>query len=481
MAKAVLRCGKVRDMRALAAAGRHAWGADAKARKRRRPDAEYRALVYDPVEKTFHKLAPPPPPPPEPEPEPEPDGEEAPGRPLPPLVDYPNLFRAAKERMGARERAKTTLAMHLIVGVSPSWIEGDPRDPDNPAVRRLIQVVSEWVEHDFGQTPWAVRYDLDERGTGVVDILVSPTSVYRNGRGPERTWISTNAALQRLVDRYPPPEKEEGDDEEEEDHWSYAAAQTGWAKYAQRELDPAIKRGTPGAEHQSPERYGEDRDADWARLDVERQQVESAQADAEADRRAALDAQREAEKAEAQAAEQAAAWRTEYGQAIEARGAAERAAERLRSETDAAKTLRTTALEAQSEARDRQSAAELAEGKAQTAQTDAQGAARRARTEREQADQAQAASERARAAAAEASKEASQREAASAAAAAKATERLDEETAARAAATAARDQSEREYAAVDAAREGLAEEQAAAIALAEGWLAAAVGKRVGAS
>ena len=56
--KAFVRCVKMKDMRAIAAAGRHAWGADKKAAARRRPDATYRSLVYTPGDGQFHKLEP---------------------------------------------------------------------------------------------------------------------------------------------------------------------------------------------------------------------------------------------------------------------------------------------------------------------------------------------------------------------------------------------------------------------------------------
>ena len=278
--KTFVRCVKMKDMRAIAAAGRHAWGADQKAVARRRPDAVYRCLVYTPADGEFHEL--------EPAPQPEKDGDEADREdapqleadpveeairklqrmaafeeepeepeplPLPALVDYPALFRAFKAETGASERSKTTLALHFLVGVSPSWIEGDPHDPDNAAVRDLVRAAAAWVEGEFGERPWAVRYDTDERGAGIVDILLSPTSIYRNGRGPERRWISTNKSLEALRERY---------DTEK----SYEALQDSWTAYAQAHLDPDFERGKPGGTHRSPEAFGAAMDAERKRLDA---------------------------------------------------------------------------------------------------------------------------------------------------------------------------------------------------------------------
>ena len=249
---------------------------------------------------------------------------------LDPLIDYPELFRDFKARTGAAERNKTTLGLHLLVGVTPAWIDGDPHDPDNASVREIVRVAAEWVEHEFGEQPWAVRYDLDERGSGIVDILVSPTAVYRNGRGAARPWISTNKALEALRDRH-------GNDK------SYQALQTGWATYAKEHLDPDFERGKPGGGHRSPEAFGAALDEERARLAKEREDVEQQRETVEQDRKAsaeavavagdAFDAAEELRQETVQREERAAADRKAAESARADVDAALQAAEELRQET----------------------------------------------------------------------------------------------------------------------------------------------------
>lgn len=479
--KAFVRCVKMKDMRAIAAAGRHAWGADKKAAARRRPDATYRSLVYTPGDGQFHKLEPAPKAEGEGEGEPEvpeqdehltawerdtreqeahlrrvlrvaqsePEDPEEDPEPLvlDPLIDYPQLFRDFKSRTGAGERGKTTLGLHLLVGVTPAWIDGDPHDPDSEAVRQLVRVAAEWVEAEFGEQPWAVRYDVDERGSGIVDVLVSPTSVYRNGRGAARPWISTNKALEALRGRH-------GSDK------SYQALQTGWATYAKEHLDPDFERGKPGGGHRSPEAFGAALDEERARLAKEREDVEQQRETVEQDRKASA----EAVAVAGDAFDAAEEMRQEAVQREERAAADREAADDARADVDAALDA---AEELRQEAAQREKGAAADRKAAESARADVDAAL-------------QAAEERRQEAARREERAAADRKA-SATAEAKAKEHRDEATKSRTAATAARERAEREHAAVDAAREDFAEEQAASIAIAEGWLIAAVGKRGAAS
>jgi hypothetical protein len=77
----------------------------------------------------------------------------------------------------------------------------------------------------------AARLDLDEDGSGVLDVFVVPTRMARMNRATEKMIISVDAPLQALRARY-------GEEK------SYAALQTSWAEHACRHIDGRLRRGT---------------------------------------------------------------------------------------------------------------------------------------------------------------------------------------------------------------------------------------------
>jgi len=63
----------------------------------------------------------------------------------------------------------------MLCVVSPEWLAetGDPRDPENPRVKELFKASKEWAEEKFGPgCVIASRMDMDEAGSGVVDVFV---------------------------------------------------------------------------------------------------------------------------------------------------------------------------------------------------------------------------------------------------------------------------------------------------------------------
>lgn len=165
-------------------------------------------------------------------------------------ANYGVAFREHKKRHDVKsERKNAALALHLLVGVSPEWLAetGDPHDLKNPRVRELIDHAKRWAETWMEDgAVWAVRYDTDEVGSGVVDILGSPIRQNASGRGKPKPAISVNKALKDLQDSVGA-------------RTSYAAMQTSWATYAQDHLDPALERGEPESEqkHLTPEQFKE--------------------------------------------------------------------------------------------------------------------------------------------------------------------------------------------------------------------------------
>lgn len=198
-------------------------------------------------------------------------------------ADYAAAFKAHKAAHGIKtERKGAALGLHLLVGVSPEWLaeDGDPRDLSNPRVQKLIEHAKLWAEEWMGEgAVWAVRYDTDEAGAGVVDILASPVRENRAGRAKTgKPSISVNKALKELHDEY-------------DESTSYAAMQSSWADYAKEQLDLVLDRGNRASEtnrkHVSPEAYKAGYEAG----------LQAGAAEAAESRREAQRAAQEAEKA----------------------------------------------------------------------------------------------------------------------------------------------------------------------------------------
>ena len=254
---AFVRVSKLRSRNAIAAASRHARGDDVASQKRRRPDATLRAYGATMT----------------------PDGELTTAMIRPRQAagigtDYGAAFDNFRKVTGARHRKGTPVAMHMIVGVSPAFFgDSDPHDPENPQVQELTRAAYTWAKRNLGGV-WAVRYDVDEQGSGVVDVLCSPTVEYAPGRhrGKPSPWISVATALRKLAARY-------------KQRKSYSALQDSWAEHAAATLDPRIRRGQPkeitGRAHLSPEEYGESRDKHQRELAEGERKVKALKAERE--------------------------------------------------------------------------------------------------------------------------------------------------------------------------------------------------------
>lgn len=165
-------------------------------------------------------------------------------------ADYAKAYRAHKKENGVKtERKGAAIGQHLLVGVSPEWLAegGDPRDTNNKRVRQLITEAKAWAESWMGEgAVWAVRYDTDEKGAGIVDILASPIREQRHKSGSSKPVISVSKANKELAAKHGVMK-------------SWEAMQTSWADHAQKTLDEDLQRGEPKKEtereHVSPEAY----------------------------------------------------------------------------------------------------------------------------------------------------------------------------------------------------------------------------------
>lgn len=189
-------------------------------------------------------------------------------------ADYAAAYKAHKKAMGiTTERKGAAIGQHLLVGVSPEWLAetGDPRDLNNPRVRALIEDAKEWAESWMGQgAVWAVRYDTDEKGAGIVDILASPVRTAHHKSGKSKPSISVRKANAELAEKWGRPN-------------AFQAMQDDWAAHAQSALDKRLLRGVPKAEtkreHLSPEDYADQLEAtpevQDARAEAERIKAEA--------------------------------------------------------------------------------------------------------------------------------------------------------------------------------------------------------------
>lgn len=154
-------------------------------------------------------------------------------------LDYVEAFKIHKTELSAGERKNSSLAEHLLLVISPEWLEetGDPHDPDNPRVKALFENAREWVESWAGQgSVWGLRYDRDEAGSGIIDVFVSPVHEQKQRKSDKtKKVISVNKSIQALFEMErvldPMVKRPRG------------ALQSSWARWCQDYLDPRIERG----------------------------------------------------------------------------------------------------------------------------------------------------------------------------------------------------------------------------------------------
>ena len=174
---AFVRCKRLPDLAAIAAASSHALGSDRSARSRRREGYDGpRALALIKGKSGWERAAVIRPPK---------DGE-TPDK-LPLHVDYPAAYQRHLDANNAKKAPNAHAAMHLIIGVSPEYFgksDGTHQGHDikSKKVVKLLATATHWAEAELGGV-WAARYDLDERGFGVVDVMCSPIRPHgKNGQ-----------------------------------------------------------------------------------------------------------------------------------------------------------------------------------------------------------------------------------------------------------------------------------------------------------
>ena len=268
------------------------------------------------------------------------------------------------EQHAARVRGNAASALHLLIGVSPGWVEeaGSVHDPENPRLQKLAAEAVGWAADTFGGV-FAARADIDEEGGAVIDVMCAPIREQGSGRGGKRrsAWVAVAPAIKEMATA---TRVALGIPLGERGHPSYRLMQDSWSRWVQAKLDPEIRRGKPveetGRKNTRPEVYKE---SIRLQMEADRAAIEQTQADQADERRRLekIEAQAEAAQAAAQhdrdeATRQQDAWRKEHDAAIAAREGAAKAQKDLEDgqlaveQTQASERRRLEDLEAQAEA-----------------------------------------------------------------------------------------------------------------------------------
>lgn len=149
-------------------------------------------------------------------------------------LDVVGAFKHRKAETNAKEYGKAPVALHMLLTVSPEWVQdaGDMHDPKNPNNRKLFAEAQKWAEEKFGPgSVIASRMDMDEAGGGVVDIFVVPVHQVKQ-RKTTKNQISINKAYEKAFGG----------------GRVFGPMQDSWASHCQEHLDPKIQRGKTKAE-----------------------------------------------------------------------------------------------------------------------------------------------------------------------------------------------------------------------------------------
>lgn len=160
-------------------------------------------------------------------------------------LDLVKAFKQRKALSGAKEYGKAPLGLHALCIISPDAIakHGDVHDPNNPFNVKMFHQAKAWAEAEFGEgSVIASRMDMDERGSGVVDLFIVPVREMTM-RGKSKPIISVNKALDEISSKY-------------NRRKSYQALQDSWSEHA-KVLNPDIQRGREktvlGDDYQPPD------------------------------------------------------------------------------------------------------------------------------------------------------------------------------------------------------------------------------------
>lgn len=140
-----------------------------------------------------------------------------------------DAFRDRKAKTGAKEYGGACIALHTVCIISPEWIAeaGDIHDPRNPRNIQMFREARAWADATYGEGSCiSARMDLDEKGGGVVDLVIVPVREMTM-RGKTKKIISVNKAVDEAFGKTK----------------SYSAMQDSWSSWCRDKLDHEIQRG----------------------------------------------------------------------------------------------------------------------------------------------------------------------------------------------------------------------------------------------
>lgn len=151
-------------------------------------------------------------------------------------------FKRHKARLNIGETKNGGVGLHVMTVVSERYFAetGDVHNPNNPRIKAVFEESIKWAEHTFGEgSVYMARMDLDEFGTGVVDMFLTPHRIDGRSRN-SKNKICSSKVLVEIAHRAGVK-------------MSYRALQSGWASWCQERLSSEILRGRrreeTGADH----------------------------------------------------------------------------------------------------------------------------------------------------------------------------------------------------------------------------------------
>lgn len=173
--------------------------------------------------------------------------------------DYVGQFKEMKKQTGAVEWNGAAPVTHALIVISSEWLAevGDIHDRANPRIRKMCIEAAKWAEATFGKgSVLAGRLDLDEVGSGVVDLMLVPTAINKKGK----KYLSISPHLEELRKANNKPT-------------TFAFMQDSWAAWCQERLDPRIQRGNTktsrSPDRDSPEVFKMKRELEKAQKKLE--------------------------------------------------------------------------------------------------------------------------------------------------------------------------------------------------------------------
>ncbi|GGF82262.1 hypothetical protein GCM10007301_47950 [Azorhizobium oxalatiphilum] len=149
-------------------------------------------------------------------------------------LDIVAAHRVHLDQTHAVLRKGAAVGMHLMAIISHEWLTELGESAHSSANERVLALVSQawtWVETWCGENScFALRYDCDEKGSGVVDLFVAPVQMQGRRGGRQVPTISIASAKKCLRSQF-------------HDQTEYAALQSSWAAHANLILDPRFQRG----------------------------------------------------------------------------------------------------------------------------------------------------------------------------------------------------------------------------------------------